>query len=115
MVMAINKDTFDFVPGEEYWLGFEDGSRIKVEVRMDPTGYIDLVNEQLDFGIWVGLNGVPQNRDAFAEVERASTVDWRVVEVFVEKHVNDDPEFNDGFDRLAALISEPSTPERDCE
>lgn len=93
--------TMDFEPGEIYWLHFSDGSRIKVEATIDSRGDVDLRNDTIDFLLWTGRKGWPANRDHIARVEEDI--------VQVGKHVNADPEFNGGLDKLAALV------ERDCE
>ena len=53
-----------FEPGAEYWLTYEDGSRIKVYAR-ESDREIDLVNDAIEFVMWVcfeNLEGIEVQR-----------------------------------------------------
>lgn len=55
--------TADLIGGNKYALYYEDGSRVVVNAKADSRGDVDVESSLLDFFMWVGSAGDPQNRE----------------------------------------------------
>lgn len=54
-----------FEHGAEYWLFFQDGSKVRVSAHKAADGEIDLKNEAIEFSLWASwknLDGIEVQR-----------------------------------------------------